>query len=133
MQEVVAIGEPKPIAKSAKRKKEIDISPPDGGEVSAKSLVAGTEQAAAPAHDAIETEMMTLGAVCVFFGGDRPLNPSTLYRGVRAGQYPPPVLLGPNNPRWLRKECRQALERLVKERNKYSSSRWLRQTEPEAA
>ena len=29
--------------------------------------------------------------VCRFFGGSRPLNPATLYRGIRAGHFPKPV------------------------------------------
>jgi predicted DNA-binding transcriptional regulator AlpA len=127
--------EPRPSAKRAKRNKPTfpDVGLSEGDEVSIKALGDRTQQPSPPAQDAPESEMMTLRATCAFFGGDRPLNPSTLYRGVRAGQYPPPVLLGPNNPRWLRSECRQALERLVKERNKYSSSRWLRQGDTQEA
>jgi predicted DNA-binding transcriptional regulator AlpA len=34
-------------------------------------------------------------AVCQFFGGTRPLNPATLYRGIRKGRYPTPVKVGP--------------------------------------
>jgi predicted DNA-binding transcriptional regulator AlpA len=29
--------------------------------------------------------------VCRFFGGSRPLNPATLYRGIRQGHFPKPV------------------------------------------
>jgi predicted DNA-binding transcriptional regulator AlpA len=47
--------------------------------------------------------------VCRFFGGTRPLNPATLYRGIRVGRYPAPVKVGPGSSRWLRAECEAAL------------------------
>ena len=49
-------------------------------------------------------EMMTVAETCRFFGGDRPLNPATLYRGVKAGRFPPPVRIG-GGSRWRRSEC----------------------------
>jgi predicted DNA-binding transcriptional regulator AlpA len=127
--------EPRPGTKRAKRANSAasDLVAASDGDVSAAALGAATQQPTPPAQDAVASPLMTLDATCVFFGGDRPLNPSTLYRGVRAGQYPPPVLLGPQNPRWVRSECMQALERLIKERNKYSSSRWLRQGDAQEA
>ena len=62
-------------------------------------------------------EMMTLGATCAFFGGDKPLNPSTLYRGIKAKRYPAPVRVGPNSSRWLRSECHTAREKLIAARD----------------
>jgi len=62
-------------------------------------------------------EMMTLAATCAFFGGDRPIHYSTLYRGVAAGRYPKPVRVGPNTSRWVRSECEAARRRLMAERN----------------
>jgi predicted DNA-binding transcriptional regulator AlpA len=47
--------------------------------------------------------------VCRFFGGSRPLNPATLYRGIRKGHFPKPVKVGPGSSRWLRAECEAAL------------------------
>jgi predicted DNA-binding transcriptional regulator AlpA len=47
--------------------------------------------------------------VCRFFGGTRPLNAATLYRGIRKGRYPQPVKVGPGSSRWLRSECEAAL------------------------
>jgi len=58
-------------------------------------------------------DMMTLRATCAFFGGDRPLNPSTLYRGIKAGRYPKPVHVGPNSSRWVRSECDAARKKLI--------------------
>jgi predicted DNA-binding transcriptional regulator AlpA len=70
----------------------------------------------APAVASAE-DMMTLGAACAFFGGNRPLNPSTLYRGIKAKRYPPPVHVGPNSSRWLRSECHAARQKLIEARN----------------
>src|SRR5262245_48398820 len=49
-----------------------------------------------------DEEMMTLSATCAFFGGDKPIHYSTLYRGIAEGRYPKPVRIGPNTSRWLR-------------------------------
>src|SRR5688572_1400562 len=38
-----------------------------------------------------DDEMLTQQAACAFFGGDRPIHYSTLYRGIEAGRYPRPV------------------------------------------
>lgn len=62
-------------------------------------------------------EMMTLAATCSFFGGDRPINPATLYRGIKVGRYPPPVHLGSRSSRWLRSECVAARQALINARD----------------
>jgi predicted DNA-binding transcriptional regulator AlpA len=54
--------------------------------------------------------------VCVFFGGTKPINPSSLYRGIRQGRYPKPVKVGPGSSRWLRSECEAALRSMVEGR-----------------
>jgi predicted DNA-binding transcriptional regulator AlpA len=54
--------------------------------------------------------------VCHFFGGTRPLNPATLYRGIRKGRYPIPIKVGPGSSRWLRSECEAALARMTEGR-----------------
>jgi predicted DNA-binding transcriptional regulator AlpA len=64
----------------------------------------------------VAEDMMTLRATCVFFGGDRPLNPSTLYRGIKAKRFPLPVRVGPNTSRWLRSECHAARQKLIEAR-----------------
>ena len=61
----------------------------------------------------MQPELLDRDAVCVFFGGTRPLNPATLYRGILKGRYPKPVKVGPGSSRWLRAECEAALERLI--------------------
>jgi predicted DNA-binding transcriptional regulator AlpA len=54
--------------------------------------------------------------VCFFFGGSKPIDASTLYRGIREGRYPRPVKVGPGSSRWLRSECETALRQMVEQR-----------------
>ena len=61
-------------------------------------------------------ELLDRDAVCAFFGGTRPINPATLYRGVRKGRYPKPVKVGPGSSRWLRAECEAALAQMAQGR-----------------
>ena len=60
-------------------------------------------------------ELLDRDAVCAFFGGTRPINPATLYRGVRKGRYPKPVKVG-GSSRWLHCECMDALARMIEGR-----------------
>jgi predicted DNA-binding transcriptional regulator AlpA len=61
----------------------------------------------------MQSELLDRAAVCTFFGGSRPLNAATLYRGIRQGRYPKPVKVGPGSSRWLRSECESALQAMV--------------------
>jgi predicted DNA-binding transcriptional regulator AlpA len=54
--------------------------------------------------------------VCQFFGGTKPIDASTLYRGIRQGRYPRAVKVGPGTSRWLRSECEAALKAMVEVR-----------------
>ena len=63
------------------------------------------------------TELLDKAEVCRLFGGTRPINPSTLYRGIRLGRYPKPVRVGPNSSRWLLAECQAMLRKMVEERS----------------
>jgi predicted DNA-binding transcriptional regulator AlpA len=66
----------------------------------------------------IETELWQRETVLRFFGGDRPLNPATLYRGMQSGRYPRPVhISGGGSVRWVASECRDALQRMMSERD----------------
>jgi predicted DNA-binding transcriptional regulator AlpA len=67
-------------------------------------------------------DLLDRGAVCRFFGGTRPLNPATLYRGIRKGRYPAPVKVGPGSSRWLRAECEAALQMMAETRIVTSTS-----------
>ena len=60
-------------------------------------------------------ELLDRREVCRYFGGSRPLDASTLYRGIRKKLYPQPVKLG-GSSRWLRSECQSALEALIEGR-----------------
>jgi predicted DNA-binding transcriptional regulator AlpA len=62
-------------------------------------------------------EMFDRAEVCRFFGGTRPLNASTLYRGIKQGRYPKPIKVGPGSSRWLRSECEAALQVMVEVRS----------------
>lgn len=63
-------------------------------------------------------QLLDRASVCRFFGGDeKPIDPSTLYRGIRQGRYPRPVKVGPGASRWLKAECEQALAKLVEARH----------------
>jgi predicted DNA-binding transcriptional regulator AlpA len=58
-------------------------------------------------------ELLDRPAVCRLFGGSRPIDASTLYRGIGKGRYPKPVKIGPGSSRWLRNECEAALAALI--------------------
>jgi len=60
-----------------------------------------------------DTGLLDRLAVCRLFGGTRPINAATLYRGIRAGRYPAPVKIGPGASRWLRTECEAALAGMI--------------------
>ena len=65
----------------------------------------------------MQSELLDKAEVCRLFGGTRPLNASTLYRGIKLGRYPKPVRVGPNSSRWLLAECRAALQAMVEARS----------------
>jgi predicted DNA-binding transcriptional regulator AlpA len=62
------------------------------------------------------TELLDLKAVCCLLGGTRPINPATLYRGIRKGHYPAPIKIGPGSSRWLRSECEATLQAMIARR-----------------
>ena len=67
--------------------------------------------------DELIDTMLTRAAACVFFGGpDKPIHPSTLYRGIAAGRYPGPIDIGPNIRRWSLAECAAARRKLAEGR-----------------
>jgi predicted DNA-binding transcriptional regulator AlpA len=64
-----------------------------------------------------DLDLLTRPEVCRLFGGTRPIDPATLYRGIASGKFPAPVKIGPGSSRWLRSECEAALKRLIAERD----------------
>ena len=61
-------------------------------------------------------QLLDKGEVCRLFGGSKPINPSTLYRGIRKGRYPRPIKVGPGSSRWLLEECEAALRVMTEAR-----------------
>ena len=76
-------------------------------------------EAAAALHSTEPTavELLDCRAVCAAFGGTRPINPATLYRGIRKGIYPAPIKVGPGSSRWLRSEIASALRAMIDARS----------------
>jgi predicted DNA-binding transcriptional regulator AlpA len=62
-------------------------------------------------------DLMDVKAVCDFFGGSKPLDQSTLYRGIAADRYPRPVRVGSKTVRWLRRECEATLKDMIAARD----------------
>lgn len=69
------------------------------------------ERAAIPCSR--EDDLLDLKAVCRYFGGTRPIDPATLYRGIKKGRYPAPIHVGPGSSRWLRSEIQATLESMI--------------------
>ena len=72
----------------------------------------------------IDTTLMDCVETCRFFGGNKPIHPATLYRGIKTRRYPPPIKSGGN--RWIRGECVAARAAMIAERDGAANS-------PEAA
>lgn len=70
-------------------------------------------QREAPHAVASPSDLLDLRAVCQFFGGTKPINAATLYRGIKRVRYPAPIHVGPNTSRWLRSECEAALQAMI--------------------
>ena len=64
----------------------------------------------------MQDDLLDRSATCRLFGGSRPINAATLYRGIRAGRYPAPIKIGPGASRWLRAECEAALQAMIARR-----------------
>lgn len=63
-----------------------------------------------------EPDLLDAKATCKLIGGSRPINPATLWRGVKAGIYPQPIKITPNANRWRRSEIIDAIEQRAKAR-----------------
>jgi predicted DNA-binding transcriptional regulator AlpA len=59
-----------------------------------------------------DDDLLDLVAVCRFLGGSRPINPSTFYRGIKAGRYAKGIKVGPKSVRWSRSKLIEDLERM---------------------
>ena len=61
----------------------------------------------------MDDEYLDVKAACRFIGGTKPIDPSTLWRNVKAGRYSPPDHVGPNMVRWRRSKLARDLERIA--------------------
>lgn len=64
-------------------------------------------------------DLWDISQTCRYFaaGGSSPIDPSTLYRGIKAGRYPKPIKIGAKYSRWRRSECEAALEKIMASSN----------------
>jgi predicted DNA-binding transcriptional regulator AlpA len=65
----------------------------------------------------MQDELLDCYEACKFIGGSRPINPATLWRGVKAGRYSRPIKIGPQSVRWRRSELQADLDRMIAERD----------------
>jgi predicted DNA-binding transcriptional regulator AlpA len=61
-------------------------------------------------------QLLDKAAVLELLGGNRPINPSTLYRLIKAGKFPRPIHVG-GSSRWLRDECEAVLRKMTEARS----------------
>ena len=65
----------------------------------------------------MKDEHLDAPAACAFIGGTRPIHPSTLWRGVKAGRFSKPIKIGAQSVRWRRSELAADLDRMAAERD----------------
>ena len=61
-------------------------------------------------------ELLDEQAACRFLGGSRPIHPTTLWRGIKAGRYSKPFKVSAQLVRWFRSELAADVERMAAER-----------------
>ena len=65
----------------------------------------------------MEDELLDVYEACRVIGGSRPINPATLWRGIKAGRYARPINIGVQSVRWRRSELQADIDRMVAERD----------------
>ena len=65
----------------------------------------------------MQDDLLDVYAACQFIGGSRPINPATLWRGVKAGRFARPIKIGAQAVRWRRSESAADIERMAAERD----------------
>jgi predicted DNA-binding transcriptional regulator AlpA len=63
-----------------------------------------------------EDYLLDVYEACRFIGGSRPINPATLWRGVKSGRFSKPIKIGAQAVRWRRSELSADIERMAAER-----------------
>lgn len=64
-----------------------------------------------------DPDLLDLYAACAFIGGSRPINPATLWRGVKAGRFAKPIKISAQAVRWRRRELQADIDRMIAERD----------------
>jgi predicted DNA-binding transcriptional regulator AlpA len=64
-----------------------------------------------------EDDLLDVYEACRVIGGSRPINPATLWRGVRDGRYSKPIRISRQGVRWKRGELLRDIERMTAERD----------------
>jgi predicted DNA-binding transcriptional regulator AlpA len=70
----------------------------------------------------VEDELLDVKAACRFIGGSKPIDPATLWRGVKSGRYSKPINIGRQSVRWLRSELAADRARMIAERDSEGTS-----------
>jgi predicted DNA-binding transcriptional regulator AlpA len=65
----------------------------------------------------MQDDLLDLYETCRFIGGSRPINPATLWRGVKSGRYARPIKIGAQAVRWRRAELQEDINRMIAERD----------------
>jgi len=77
---------------------------------------------------AMDNDVFDMKAMCIFWGGSKPVNPATIYRGIKRGDIPPPMKIG-QVARWLRSENEKARARLLSDRDRARNPGLVREAE----
>jgi predicted DNA-binding transcriptional regulator AlpA len=67
-------------------------------------------------------DLLDVYEACRFLGGTRPINPATLWRGIKAGRYARPIKIGPQSVRWRRSELQSDIDRMIAERDRETTA-----------
>jgi predicted DNA-binding transcriptional regulator AlpA len=65
----------------------------------------------------MQDELLDMYEACRFIGGSKPINPATLWRGVKDGRYSKPIKIAAQAVRWRRSELERDIERMIAERD----------------
>lgn len=62
-------------------------------------------------------KLLSIDDLCKKVGGEsKPVNPSTVYRLVKAGKLPKPIKIAPGISRWDEREADESIDRLAEAR-----------------
>jgi predicted DNA-binding transcriptional regulator AlpA len=64
-----------------------------------------------------DDDLLDVYEACRLIGGSRPINPATLWRGVKEGRYSKPIKISRQAVRWKRSELQRDIERMIAERD----------------